>query len=260
MLQSRMADFSRYALPAEPLTDDSEKNNIEPVLPGDSGKLCMYVAMAGASGLPGGRDSLIALTKPLRTLFQVPYDDDVWALILGYLFDFRFFKQYGARRECQEGIAADAKNGDNYYISIMAKSSTASGHALYAEKSGGTLRYVDNENLDTTEIASKFSNNNFLVFKCSEKSASGGVNKLLLNTKVAQMPSTMVATLSHARSQYSEVKVDDAPYSALDIPVKFGKTKEKVETHVTSHKDFDYSLYALWIKAIKAWDEAMPKQ
>lgn len=255
-----MADFSRYALPAEALTDASEKNNIEPILPADAGKLCMYVAMAGASGLPGGRDALIALTKPLRTLFQVPYDDDVWALILAYLFDFRFFHQYGKRRECQDGIDSDAKNGDNYFISIMAKSSTASGHAIYAEKASGTLKYIDNENIDPTEIAAKFSDNNFLVFKSSQKTASSGANKLLLNAKVLHMPSNMVASLSHARSQYSAVKVDDKPYSALDIPSTLGTTKEKIEPAVMGHKDFNYSLYALWIQAIKSWDEAMPKQ
>ncbi|MGH9455475.1 MAG: hypothetical protein ACRD2O_16060, partial [Terriglobia bacterium] len=152
----------RYQFPIEKLTDKKETNKLHPDLTGDAGKLCMYTAMAGASGFPGGRDALIQKFATFRNTFQVPYDDDVFALVLAYFFDFRYLNTYQARRDAESGIAEDATDGDRYFISIMAKTENASGHAIYAEKGNGKLEFIDNEYTNRSQIAPKFTENIFM--------------------------------------------------------------------------------------------------
>jgi hypothetical protein len=253
-----MGTAMRYQFPSEKLTDTKETNKLHPELPGDAGKLCMYVAMAGASDYPGGRDALIQKFQTFRNTFKIPYDDDVFALILAYMFDFRFFHKYDARRDAETGIADDAKDGDRYFISIMAKTANASGHAIYAKKATGKLEYIDNENADKTQIAQKFTENYFMVFKSSGNQALAQA-PMQLNTRIAHMPESLVTTIAHARSLYSDVQIDSKPYADHDVGKSAEKLQAKATEHVTTSQQFNYASYSLWIKAAKEWDEAMPK-
>jgi hypothetical protein len=244
-----------YALPSEALTDATDKNPLHPDLTKDSLKLCMYVAMGGASGEVGGRDKVIARTKVLRDFFQIPFDDDVWALVMAYVYNFRFFHTYDARKAAEDGIAQDAKDGDRYYISIMAKSPTASGHAIYAEKENGKLSFRDNECTKTDSINTKFSDNNFMVYKGNK----GELKDFDIGVKIAHMPQSMVTTIAWARSLYKDVKIDEQPYKALDVHGKTEEWQEKLRVKLYSKSDLKYDELKQILNGIEGWDASMPK-
>ena len=246
-----------YALPSQALTDDSEKNPLHPDLTRDSLKLCMYVAMGGASGETGGRDQVIARTKILRDYFKIPFDDDVWALVMAYV---------SLQLPLLPHLRGEAGGRTRHRSGRQRRRSLLHQHHgqivdglrpchLRGEREWQVEGFRDNECTKTDSIHTKFSDNNFMVYK----GAKSAISNFDIGVKLAHMPQSMVATLSVARSLYKDVKIDNQPYQAMDVHKKADKWQGSLQEALYQKKDLSYNELEIIMKAIEGWDASMPK-
>jgi len=247
---------TRFDYPITPIADDKEPHELHPDLENKvhQNRLCVYKAFAGAQKAADKLQGFIDLTKSLRDVFQVPYDDDVWPVFLAYLSDYRYFGKYDSRAETETAISNSAAKGDVFYISIGAKDQNQSGHVIYARQDNGAVEYKDNETEDTTSIRTSFKNHTFSVFK---RNVNTGRPPGDVNYRLAKLPTKMIATFAYARTmykghllnseQYTEVTEDQmtAAYNNSDLPGYVSKLDAKT----------DWQLYK---KASEAWVTAMP--
>ena len=243
---------SAYAYPTSAIEDTGGPQRLHPDLTDDAGKLCMYKAMAGATtGDISNYNVIVEATKPLRRTFMVPFDDDVWALVLAYLYEFKpmgTYDTYADATEACDGTSA----GDILYISIGASDPKKSGHAIYAVVSDDDVKYYDNEHSNTSKIDQKFKSGfSFLIF--SRKGGSAPSHGTIAY-KIANMPKSMVESLVQAHEAYGEMTVGLQRANTNkreDIAKLYAKRSAKAKLALKTNEALD--------KQITAWDKAMPK-
>jgi hypothetical protein len=242
-----------YAYPTSPVEPGgSARERLHPHNTADSTKLCMYKAMAGATtGDIGQWLTVVEATKPLRRTFLVPFDDDVWALVLAYLYDFAPVGTYTSYPTATDACKGAGK-GNTLYISIGSTDPNKSGHAIYAIV-GDTCKFYDNEFAsDQTKIAPKFQTGfTFLVFS---RKSSGAPSHHTLSYKIANMPKAMVESLVLAYAQYDTIHVGRHTVDASktgDIARRYSARATKAAFSLKTNEALD--------KQISSWDTAMPK-
>jgi hypothetical protein len=183
-------------------------SHLHPETTRDSAKFCMYKAMAAANGEPWSLyTKYVEATKPLRRIFFVPFDDDVWGVMLAYLYDFHYKGLYSSYATFETGLKSEA--GQAYYVSILSSSSEKSGHAICVKSTKDkVLEFIDNENSNTEAIASKFKATcfSFLVFK--KVGGVGGSSAHAMAYHIANMPKAMIETMLIAKGGYSTKKIE----------------------------------------------------
>jgi len=242
-----------YAYPTAPMEDDGASQRLHPDATKDSTKLCMYKAIAGATMGDISKWNVVAEeTKPLRRTFLVPFDDDVWAVVLAYVYD---FTPVGAFTSYQKATEACSKGGSgtSYYLSIGSTDPSKSGHAIYAVRGSSSTTYHDNEYAsDTSKINPKFNSGfSFLIFT---RASGGAPSHSSIAYKVANLPSAMVESLLRAHTAYGSIKVENKPASGLtttDLSDRYNKLKGHAKVSKTLKPSLD--------KQIEAFDKAMPK-
>jgi hypothetical protein len=213
----------------------------------------MYKAMAGATtGDISKYNVVVEATKPLRRTFMVPFDDDVWAIVLAYLYDFQ------PKATCSTYLLATqtcsgASKGETLYISIGAADPKKSGHAIYAAVGDSGLQYYDNEYAsDRSKIAPKFQTGfSFLIFsrKTTDAPSHG-----TLSYKIANMPKAMVESLLNAHGAYGHMTVGlqrADSNKTTDIAALYAKRAAKAKLALKTNEAID--------KQISDWNTAMPK-
>jgi len=243
---------SAYAYPTSAIEDTGGPQRLHPDLTDDAGKLCMYKAMAGATtGDISNYNVIVESTKPLRRTFMVPFDDDVWALVLAYLYDFKPMGSYDSYTDATEACEG-AGEGQILYISIGASDPKKSGHAIYAVVGESDVKYHDNEHSNTSKIDQKFKTGfSFLIFSRKGGGASGHAT---IAYKIANMPKSMVESLLQAHEAYGEMTVGLQRANTNtrdDIAKLYVKRSAKAKLALKTNEALD--------KQITAWDKAMPK-
>ena len=242
-----------YAYPTAPMEDDGESQRLHPDATKDSTKLCMYKAIAGATMGDISKWNIVAEeTKPLRRTFLVPFDDDVWAVVLAYVYDFSPVGSFTSYQKATEACTKGA-TGTRYYISIGSTDPSKSGHAIYAEKGASGTTFHDNEYAsDTSKINPKF-NSGFTLLIFSRASGDAPSHSSI-SYKVANLPSAMVESLLRAHTSYGSIKIENKPASGLtseNLSDRYNKLK--------GHAKVSKSLQPAFDKQIAAFDKAMPK-
>jgi len=235
------------------MEDDGESQRLHPDATKDSTKLCMYKAIAGSTMGDISKWNVVAEeTKPLRRTFLVPFDDDVWAVVLAYVYDFTPVGSYTSYQTATEACNQGAKE-TRYYISIGSTDPTKSGHALYAVRGSSSTAFHDNEHAsDTSKINPKFNSGfSFLVFS---RASGGAPGHSSIAYKVANLPAAMVESLLRAHTSYGSILVENKPASGFtsgDLKERYNKLKGNAKVAKTLKPSLD--------SQIAAFDSAMPK-
>ena len=190
-------------------------------------------------------------TKPLRRTFLVPFDDDVWAVVLAYVYDFTPVGSYTSYHTATD--ACKGATGTRYYISIGSTDPSKSGHAIYAVRGASSTTFHDNEFAsDTSKINPKFNSGfSFLIFSRASESAS---SHSTIAYKVANLPSAMVESLLRAHTAYGSIKIENKPASGFtsgNLSDRYKKLKGGAKVSKALKPALD--------KQIAAFDTAMPK-
>jgi hypothetical protein len=237
-------------------TVEDPDSHLHPEAQRDAGKVCMYKAMAAANGEPWSQyTKYVEATKPLRRVFLVPFDDDVWGVMLAYLYDFHYKGLYNTYATCESALKAEASK--TYYVSILSSDSEKSGHAICINSDKDkTLEFIDNEGADKTQIRSKFKTTcySFLVFK--KVAGVGGSQAQALAYHIANMPTAMVTTMLTAKGGYATKKIEGRTPDDLrtDEQARSLLTKLQSKKNIVSAASHIVSG-----SAVTGFDTAMPK-
>jgi hypothetical protein len=239
-------------------TVEDADSHLHPEATRDSTKFCMYKAMAAVHGEPWSMyTKYVEATKPLRRIFFVPFDDDVWGVMLAYLYDCHYKGLYDTYSTFETALKAEA--GQVYYVSILSSSSEKSGHAICVKSNKDkVLEFIDNESSSKDAIASKFKAAcfSFLVFK--KVGGVGGSTAQAMAYHIANMPETMVETMVIAKGSYATKKIEGRTPEDIRTDEQARKMLEKLQKQpslvkAASHIGDGAS------KTISGFDTAMPK-
>ena len=216
----RYAETSDYTVFKPRL--DIREDAIEPDERADQGKLCYYEATANANFVQGQVAQVLQDTQLLRDHYWIAYDEDFWADALAEFYGFRLSQQRVTYVAATDAIGQSGTRGQLQFLLIVlpiepddeeddgkkkskkktakdkkAKKREASGHAIFATNVNGTVKVIDNEFRDQSQIDPKHKNRRITVYRRTQTEADAN-RRLSADERLERLSSATIEILKHA--------------------------------------------------------------